>query len=411
MQQLSKYAFIFLMIFSFIFSCQPKQKNEQAKAFEKGTFGYDAEFLSKHQETILLKNANAMLAVCPGYQGRVMTSTSGGEQDLSYGWLNYDLIESGEMLKHINPVGGEDRFWLGPEGGQFSVFFKAGDQFNLDDWQTPAAIDTEAFDVVSKSEQSVSFAKEFQIENYSGTSLKLKVERNISLLAASKLQEILETEFSNNLKMVAYQSSNTITNTGEIPWTKESGALSIWILGMFNPSPSMTIVIPFKKGTVADLGQKVNDTYFGKVPADRLIVRDDILYFKGDGQYRSKIGLNPKRALPLMGSYDDEAKVLTIVHYSKPEGVSDYVNSMWELQEEPFSGDAANSYNDGPVDGKAMGPFYELESSSPAAFLASNESMTHLHTTVHIQGEEAELDVIVKKLFNTNISTIKNIFQ
>jgi hypothetical protein len=52
-----------------------------------------------------------------------------------------------------------------------------------------------------------------------------------------------------------------------------------------------------------------------------------------------------------------------------------------------------------------------LESSSPAAFLSPGESMTHLRTTVHIQGEEAELDAIVKKLFNTNISAIKNIFQ
>lgn len=393
-----------------LINCQPKQKKIEAY-LSKGTFGYDAEFLSKHQETIVLKNGESMLAICPAYQGRVMTSTSGGEKGLSYGWLNYKLIESGETLDHINPVGGEDRFWLGPEGGQFSIFFKKGDQFNLNDWQTPPAIDTETYNVVSKSKSSVSFEKEFQVDNYIGTSLKLKVDRSVGLLSASELQEILTIELPDNVKSVAYRSSNTITNTGEKEWTRESGALSIWILGMFNPSPSMTIIIPFKKGTEKDLGQKVNDTYFGEVPDDRLVVRDDILFFKGDGNYRSKIGLSPKRALSLMGSYDEEAKVLTIVQYSKPEGTTDYVNSMWELQEEPFSGDAANSYNDGPVDGSAMGPFYELESSSPAAFLASNESMTHLHTTIHIQGEEAELNSVVQKLFNVDINTIKNIFQ
>jgi hypothetical protein len=26
-------------------------------------------------------------------------------------------------VPHINVFGGEDRFWLGPEGGQFSIFF------------------------------------------------------------------------------------------------------------------------------------------------------------------------------------------------------------------------------------------------------------------------------------------------
>lgn len=403
--------FTLLFAISIVLNCQTKQKKEKVVDLKKGTFAYDADFLAKHQETIILENENAMLAICPGFQGRVMTSTSGGGEGLSYGWLNYKLIESGEIMQHINPVGGEDRFWLGPEGGQFSLYFEPGDEFIFDNWQTPAVIDTEAFDLVSKNKKSAIFKKEFNLVNYSGSELKLKVDRSISLLRASDLPGFLPTELPDNLNTVAYQSSNTITNTGESPWTKETGALSIWVLGMFNPSPSMTIIIPFREGTEEELGQKVNDTYFGKVPADRLIVGDGILYFKGDGQYRSKIGLNPKRALSLMGSYDEEAKVLTIVKYSKPVGVTDYVNSMWELQEAPFAGDAANSYNDGPVDGSAMGPFYELESSSPAAFLAPNESMTHLHTTIHIQGEEDDLDVITQKLFNVDIHTIKNIFQ
>ena len=53
-----------------------------------------------------------------------MTSSSDGENGLSYGWINHDLIGSGEIKKQINAVGGEERFWLGPEGGQFSIFFK-----------------------------------------------------------------------------------------------------------------------------------------------------------------------------------------------------------------------------------------------------------------------------------------------
>ena len=115
--------------------------------------------------------------------------------------------------------------------------------------------------------------------------------------------------------------------------------------------------------------------------------------------------------MPFMGSYDAENKVLTIVFFSKPEGVSDYVNSLWELQDDPFSGDVANSYNDGPVDGEAMGPFYELESSSPAAFLNPGESITHIHKTIHIQGNETQLDQITKELFRVELETIKQIFK
>lgn len=390
-------------------SCSPKPNEEKTTLLERGTFGYDVDFLSKHKETILLKDGDAQVLICPAYQGRVMTSTSNGYSGLSYGWLNYDLIGSGKTVDKINAVGGEDRFWLGPEGGQFSIFFKKGYPFNLDTWQTPAIIDTETYDLVSKKEKSAVFKKEFNINNYSGHQFSLKVERSIALLSAEELHEILKHSLPDDLGVVAYRSGNKITNIGAT-WTKETGALSIWILGMFNPSPAMTIMIPFKKGTESELGQIVNDTYFGKVPEDRLIVGDGIMYFKGDGQYRSKIGLNPKRALSVMGSYDEETKLLTIIHYTKPEGATDYVNSMWEIQDEPFAGDAVNSYNDGPVDGNALGPFYELESSSPAAFLESGQSMEHTHTTIHIRGGEKELDKIVQQVFGVSLEQVKGAF-
>ena len=41
----------------------------------------------------------------------------------------------------MNVFGGEDRFWLGPEGGQFALYFKARDPFDFDHWQVPAAFD------------------------------------------------------------------------------------------------------------------------------------------------------------------------------------------------------------------------------------------------------------------------------
>ena len=58
-----------------------------------------------------------------------MTSTARGLKGRSYGWINHDLIASKEIQKQMNAYGGEDRFWLGPEGGQFSLFFKKGDPF------------------------------------------------------------------------------------------------------------------------------------------------------------------------------------------------------------------------------------------------------------------------------------------
>jgi hypothetical protein len=211
---------------------------------------------------------------------------------------------------------------------------------------------------------------------------------------------LLGTAIPPELELVAYESENTITNTGPSAWTKDKGLLSIWILSMYNPSPHTTVVIPFRKGPEATLGPIVNDAYFGKVPADRLRIdaEQGVLFFRGDGTQRGKIGIPAKRARPVVGSYDSAGRVLTLVQYSLPEGATDYVNSMWEQQQQPYGGDVVNSYNDGPpAPGKPpLGPFYELETSSPAAALAPGKSLTHVHRTVHLTGAEAALDALAR---------------
>jgi len=82
---------------------------------------------------------------------------------------------------------------------------------------------------------------------------------------------------------------------------------------------------------------------------------------------------------------------------------------MWEKQAEPFSGDVINSYNDGPLGpGKPpLGPFYELETSSPALALAPNQTYTHVSRTMHFQGDEADLDPIARRAFGVGLDAIK----
>jgi len=387
---------------------------EQQKKMGKNTFGNDLEFLKKHTDVVVLSDAtgDGRVAVLPKMQGRVMTSTLGGTGGLSFGWINRELVASGEFVEHINTFGGEDRFWIGPEGGQFSVFFKNGVPFDLEHWFTPAPVDTEPFELVSKSKNSAILKKDIRLENYSRTVFNLRVDREVRLIEQGDAVDFMGIKPPKTVKMVAFQSTNKVTNTGEKAWEKGTGLLSIWILGMFNPSPATTITIPFKAGPTNKLGAAVNDTYFGKVPADRLVVRDNVLFFSGDGQYRSKIGLSPLRAKPIFGSYDAVNQVLTIVQYSKPRGAMDYVNSMWELQDEPYKGDVVNSYNDGPPEpgAKPLGPFYELETSSPAAALKPGETISHVHRTFHLQGSEAELDSIAKATLGVTLEEIKSAF-
>lgn len=111
----------------------------------------------------------------------------------------------------------------------------------------------------------------------------------------------------------------------------------------------------------------------------------------------------------MLGSYDAVHQLLTIVRFTQPEGVTDYVNSLWEIQDHPFQGDAANSYNDGPPSpgSKQLGPFYELESSSPAAALKPGQSLTHAHRTLHLAGPESSLNQVARTLLGVSLEEIK----
>ena len=374
----------------------------------KGTFGYDLQFLKKyHKDLILLgdeSDAAAQIIILPAYQGRVMTSTAEGDGGMSFGWINYELVDSNREEEHFHAFGGEERFWLGPEGGQFSIYFKKGDPFDFDHWFVPKSIDTDPFILVSASKTEANFQREISLKNYAGFEFNLRVTRNIRLLSKTEIPLLLGVSIPENLQIVGFESNNSITNTGNIPWTKETGLLSIWILSMFNAGDKTTIAVPYKQGNEADLGKIVTDDYFGKVPVDRLKIKNGYIFLNADANYRSKIGVSPNRALPILASFDGVNKVLTIAQFSLPEYPADYVNSLWEMQENPFDGDVVNAYNDGLIDGKQMGKFYELESSSPAATLNVGESVHHSHRTIHLKGNIKELDEITQTLLGIHLS-------
>jgi len=119
------------------------------------------------------------------------------------------------------------------------------------------------------------------------------------------------------------------------------------------------------------------------------------------------------RVKPVLGSYDSALGVLTLVQFTLPEKARDYVNSQWRITDQPYAGDVANSYNDGPASpgAKPMGPFYELESSSPAAALAPSESCTHRHITLHFSGDRNLLDQISLAMLGVSLNDFETAFN
>ena len=387
-------------------SCK-NNATETKVEFKKGTYAYDSAFLAKYDSSIIeLKDesGSARLLISPFWQGRVMTSTSTGAEGASYGWLNYDLLSSGKFKNQFNPVGGEERFWLGPEGGQFSVYFAPGDTFDIKNWQVPPAIDTIPFKATVGSGAQAMLGSEAILKNYTGTEFSIFIERRVRLLRAPETESILGSKIPQGVQVIGYETHNRVENKG-VDWTRTTGLLSIWLLGMMTPTDSTTVIIPFQP--VPNAKDSINTTYFGEIPADRLTIKDSVLFFKCDGRYRSKIGLPPSIAKPMAASFDFSRNILTIIIFPvNEEGM--YVNSKWELQKDPYSGDVVNSYNDGPLaNGDQLGPFYELESSSAVKELKRNESLTYIQVTCHFEGDYEGLKEIAKRALGVDLDEIK----
>ena len=404
-----------ILLSALICSCGSGNKKEKdMKDYAKGTFGYDLNYLSGKDDSLIVlsgENGKSQIIVSAKYQAKVFTATADGLDGASMGFVNYKFFDAGKMDEHMNGFGGENRLWLGPEGGKYSVFFEPGSEQTYDNWHTPKPVDTERWDIIAADSGNVSFRKEMEVTNYLGSRLKLRIERSVALIERSEIALGLNVEPNPNVKAVGYRTDNILMNLNDFEWTKETGTVCIWILDMFNPAPHAVTFVPFNEGDEADLGKTVTSDYFGEIPADRLKVTDKMIFLKTDGKYRSKLGLNAKRTQAIAGNYDPDSKRLTIITFDVDKD-STYLNQEWNPEKDPLLGDAMNAYNDGPLaDGSIMGPFLELESVSPAAFLKPMQSLSHQHTVYHFIGEEIDLNPITEKLFGVSMDEIKKIFD
>lgn len=410
----SLFFFTFLIGSLFMLSCtgNTKKTDKMKNDFAKGTFGYDVNYLSDKDSLIILKSddGNAQIIVSAKYQAKVFTSTATGLDGTSLGFVNYKFFDAGLVDERMNGFGGENRLWLGPEGGQYSIFFEPGAEQNVDNWHTPKPIDIEPWEVKNASDKEVELAKYMELKNFKGNTLNIAVDRKVTLMSNMQIAKNIDMPLPDNVKAVAYITDNKITNKNDYEWTAETGTVCIWMLDMFNPSDSAVTVIPYNEGDEKQIGKIATTDYFGEIPADRIKTENGILYFRTDGKFRSKIGMSAARTTSVAGNYDPIAKRLTITTFELDKDKV-YLNQEWNPERNPLIGDALNAYNDGPMaDGSIMGPFLELESSSPAAFLKPNETLSHIHNVYHFVGDEAGLSVIAEKMLGVKLAEVKKVF-
>ena len=406
-----KLTYLPIIAVTVLYACnnQPQKNNYQTVTVKKGSFGYDLDFLREKDSIIVLRDSSGTseIIISPKYQGKVFTSTAEGDTGKSFGWVNYKAFGAA-VDPHMNAYGGEDRLWLGPEGGKFALFFKKDTKMEFANWFTPAPFDHENWKVAGKNDTQVALTKEMSLVNYKDTKLDLKIDRRITLLKRTDIEKILKTKLDSTIKVVGIQTENSITNTGNAAWTKETGAPCLWNLDMFTPSPQVTIVIPYNDKAN---GKVATTDYFGQIPPDRVKTPKGHLFFKADGKSRGKLGMPATRTLGIAGSYDAAGNVLTIIMFDV-DGKGTYLNQEWKTDKDPLVGDAMNAYNDGPLaDGSQMGPFYEMESVSPGAFLKPDEKLSHQHMIFHFTGDKTGLNVIAGRLLGVSLNDVQSAFK
>ena len=320
------------------------------------SYGEAREFLVKHTELVELTNGEgARVAVCPQWQGRVMTSTCGGMEGPSFGFINDEFITAGKPNLHFNNYGAEERLWLSPEGGQFSLWFEPGKPQNLDNWFTPPAFNEGAWKVVSAPADAAPHGHDDEAPEHLGHA------------AASRRQprRPLAGQFRS--------AADPRRGSGEEdrrPGREERGLRDRQPLDQprrrhdprerpgFDLDPGHDELRAadggdraLQAGRRGRVGPVVKSDYFGAVPHQRLRTLPEAVLLRADGNWRSKIGISQRRARNLLGSIDFQNNVLTLVHFSMPADPTRelYMNNQWGGPlAEPYRGDVANSYNDGP---------------------------------------------------------------
>src|SRR3972149_6227009 len=153
---------------------------------EEMSYPEGRDLIVRHARVVELGDGEgALVAICPEWQGRVMTSTCGGEDGPSFGFVNRAFIEAGKLDPRLNNYGAEDRMWLSPEGGPFSLWFKPGAEQTMETRPTPPALNEGAFKITSgRDDPYYRLARRMKCQNASGAEFDLAVPPDARLLNA-----------------------------------------------------------------------------------------------------------------------------------------------------------------------------------------------------------------------------------
>jgi hypothetical protein len=340
-----------------------------------------------------------------------MTTTFDAPAGDALGWIGVAAIQKGPVDPVFNNFGGEDRFWFGPEGSQFGLHFGVKEQ-TMANYRVPAGMSSQSYDLVtvSTSGDFLVMKARMQLENARKTQFDVEVQRTVRVLDSCPYT----MGYSNKLLCVGFQTESLVTNLSQRAIERETGVLAAWTPGQHPNAPNCVVILPFRAGSEAELGEPVRRDYFkqlclgGNLPQERWRTFTDHILMKADGKFRVKVGIGIRRAWNRLGCLNMDTGQLTINDFDVYAELN-YVSPYWRKlsREELFDGEALSVYIDGPDEkGQRAGDFYELETLSPALALLPEESFLHRNRVYHVRGDLGEIDRICRTFLKTSVHEV-----
>jgi hypothetical protein len=367
-----------------------------------------------NNETVILQGPqnNHRLVVAPQLVGRVMASTMTGDQGTIQGWVNQSALEAGAVDPVFNNYGGEERFWLGPDGTSQGLFFRKK-PFTWDNFYVPEPMSAQLFETIALApdHHSITMQARWKLSNLMGAKFHFEITRTITILDACPYANGL----GDKINYIGFQSDNLVRNVSSSPITPDTGAVSMWLLGNFMQHRRNILILPLTPSPISPALSPIRDEYFrffcagGKLPENRLQNSAGFSLIKADGAFGAKFGIAKTGLIDRLGAIDLDADELIIIDYDFYPDM-DYLTNYWREADNLLDGDAANISIAGPPSSHPVIPEslgYELETLSPGLFLAPGQSFHFRNRTFRFSGPQNAIDLVCHRHLHASRTTLE----
>ncbi|MGL6195974.1 MAG: DUF6786 family protein [Thermoguttaceae bacterium] len=378
---------------------------------------------SKTKVYELSNEFGARVAVCPDWNGRIMTSTCSGIDGESSGLIdvhNIDEISKHQHTSFIHPpqtntigrekyIGGENQFVIEPENGPFGILERVDDPSDETPHTIHNAYKEGPFDVdTGINHKEIRLRRIVKFSNRIGTPFALSTVRTIRLLDIEELSErfaspIVVAMEQPDISYISYETNSTIVNIGE-PLTRDGGLVSVKIRNMFNASPYSVLLVPFRRGDEDMFGPPINADFFGATSRQRLQILPSVAVLKLEGLLHANLSVSNQRVVSRCAAIDFRSGLFTIISFNLPDvpalcKYTDAENVMTAYKHEPTPSDTETSFSS---------PYYGFDTCTPAKELRHGESVTHSQLTTHIYADNKTLEYLVQTIFHVDVNKVFN---